>query len=170
MGLLDDAIRDHLELKRRRGADPAEVAREQQEALEPLADPVPASDLEASTEEHPLEAPRALDEEASASSATEQGHALSLTEDAQAAEVPLRAPESALRDQGDPLEETAELDMETVLDEPATAPRPSDPAAGAPPLRSGEVSAETPEVVDEISGQEHLRFEQGPPGTSGLDR
>jgi len=27
MGLLDDAIRDHLELKRRRGADPGEVAR-----------------------------------------------------------------------------------------------------------------------------------------------
>ena len=34
MGLLDDAIRDHLELKRRRGADPAEVAREQREALD----------------------------------------------------------------------------------------------------------------------------------------
>jgi hypothetical protein len=33
MGLLDDAIRDHLELKRRRGADPSEVAREQSEAL-----------------------------------------------------------------------------------------------------------------------------------------
>lgn len=33
MGLLDDAIRDHLELKRRRGADPGEVAREQSEAL-----------------------------------------------------------------------------------------------------------------------------------------
>lgn len=34
MGLLDDAIRDHLELKRRRGADPGEVAREQREALD----------------------------------------------------------------------------------------------------------------------------------------
>src|SRR6266576_3376816 len=33
MGLLDDAIRDHLELKRRRGADPGEVARAQREAL-----------------------------------------------------------------------------------------------------------------------------------------
>jgi len=36
MGLLDDAIREHLELKRRRGADPGEVAREQREALEPV--------------------------------------------------------------------------------------------------------------------------------------
>jgi hypothetical protein len=36
MGDLDDAIRDHLDLKRRRGADPAEVAREEQEALAPV--------------------------------------------------------------------------------------------------------------------------------------
>jgi hypothetical protein len=33
MGLLDDAIREHLELKRRHGADPSEVARQEQEAL-----------------------------------------------------------------------------------------------------------------------------------------
>jgi hypothetical protein len=36
MGDLDDAIREHLELKRRRGADPDEVAREEQEALSPV--------------------------------------------------------------------------------------------------------------------------------------
>src|SRR5919206_317769 len=35
MGLLDEAIRDHLELKRQRGADPNQVAREEQEALGP---------------------------------------------------------------------------------------------------------------------------------------
>jgi len=34
MGLLDEAIREHLELKRRRGADPGEIAREEQEALQ----------------------------------------------------------------------------------------------------------------------------------------
>src|ERR687898_166730 len=33
MGLLDDAIREHLELKRRRGADPDEVAAQENEAL-----------------------------------------------------------------------------------------------------------------------------------------
>ena len=32
MGLLDDAIREHLELKRRRGADPDEIARQEDEA------------------------------------------------------------------------------------------------------------------------------------------
>jgi len=36
MGLLDDAIREHLDLKRRRGADPAEVERAEQEALGPV--------------------------------------------------------------------------------------------------------------------------------------
>jgi hypothetical protein len=36
MGDLDEAIREHLELKRRRGADAAEVAREEQEALAPV--------------------------------------------------------------------------------------------------------------------------------------
>ena len=36
MGLLDDAIREHLELKRRRGADPAEVEKQEREALGPV--------------------------------------------------------------------------------------------------------------------------------------
>jgi hypothetical protein len=36
VGDLADAIREHLELKRRRGADPSEVAREEHEALAPV--------------------------------------------------------------------------------------------------------------------------------------
>jgi hypothetical protein len=36
MGILDDAIRDHLELKRRRGADPADIERMEREALGPV--------------------------------------------------------------------------------------------------------------------------------------
>jgi hypothetical protein len=36
MGLLDEAIREHLELKRRRGADPTEVDRLEREALGPV--------------------------------------------------------------------------------------------------------------------------------------
>ena len=36
MGLLDDAIREHLDLKRRRGADPSEIARLEREALGPV--------------------------------------------------------------------------------------------------------------------------------------
>jgi hypothetical protein len=36
MGLLDDAIREHLDLQRRRGADPTEVERAEREALGPV--------------------------------------------------------------------------------------------------------------------------------------
>jgi hypothetical protein len=36
MGLLDDAIREHLDLKRRSGADPAEIERAEREALGPV--------------------------------------------------------------------------------------------------------------------------------------
>jgi hypothetical protein len=36
MGLLDDAIREHLELKRRRGSDPNEIDRLEREALGPV--------------------------------------------------------------------------------------------------------------------------------------
>ena len=44
MGLLDDAIREHLELKRSRGADPGEVERQEREALgaKPQAEFAPA--------------------------------------------------------------------------------------------------------------------------------
>jgi hypothetical protein len=45
MGLLDDAIREHLDLKRRRGADPAEIERAEQEALGPVRrDPILSED------------------------------------------------------------------------------------------------------------------------------
>ncbi len=36
MGLFDEAIREHLELKRRRGADPSAIAREEHEAMAPV--------------------------------------------------------------------------------------------------------------------------------------
>ncbi|MGH2901601.1 MAG: hypothetical protein ACRDMZ_23200, partial [Solirubrobacteraceae bacterium] len=44
MGLLDDAIKEHLELKRRSGADAAEISKLETEALGPVrrsADGVP---------------------------------------------------------------------------------------------------------------------------------
>jgi hypothetical protein len=50
MGLLDDAIREHLELKRLRGADPGLVAREERDAFGPVCGPEPTdtgSDVDA---------------------------------------------------------------------------------------------------------------------------
>ena len=66
MGDLDEAIREHLELKRRRGADPAEVAREEQEALSPV------------TRGHPIVVhaePEDEDERESSQTAAEAPHA-----------------------------------------------------------------------------------------------
>ena len=37
MGLLDDAIREHLELKLRNGADPQQIELQEREALEPVS-------------------------------------------------------------------------------------------------------------------------------------
>jgi hypothetical protein len=59
MGVLDDAIRDHLDLKRRRGADPAEVERAERDALGPVRR-APVESAEGELELHP---PAELDDE-----------------------------------------------------------------------------------------------------------
>ena len=53
MGLLDDAIREHLELKRLRGADPGLVSREESEVFGPVRDGEPADDGEIAAPEPP---------------------------------------------------------------------------------------------------------------------
>lgn len=56
MGLLDDAIREHLDLKRRRGADPTEVERSEREALGPVRrtpERVPGDDFDRDRDDGP---------------------------------------------------------------------------------------------------------------------
>src|SRR4051795_12606715 len=74
MGLLDDAIREHLELKRRRGADNNEITRQEQEAFGPprrgeleldparaqADEPAPAADHATFDPVQPAAAPTAL--------------------------------------------------------------------------------------------------------------
>jgi hypothetical protein len=57
MGLLDEAIKEHLELKRRRGADPGEVAREEAEALGPVRRGEPHAEAPAAAAAAPAAAP-----------------------------------------------------------------------------------------------------------------
>src|SRR4051812_30430230 len=59
MGLLDDAIRDHLELKRRHGASADEVARQEKEALGPVRREAPLAAGEAGA----VSAPQVFDDE-----------------------------------------------------------------------------------------------------------
>jgi hypothetical protein len=133
MGLLDEAIREHLELKRRRGADPVEVAREQRDALDPVSAPAPPAEAlddaaeqtvveDLPTEEHALDGAAIDPDQADAGADGPAGHG------PPAAEGSARLLEP---------EETAELDMSTVLeDEPAAQGRSAvgrDDAHGAAP-------------------------------------
>lgn len=64
MGLLDEAIRDHLDLKRRRGADPADVERAEREALGPVRrDPFEHGPDDVEPASMPDDRPRAYDHE-----------------------------------------------------------------------------------------------------------
>jgi hypothetical protein len=58
MGLLDDAIREHLDLKRARGSDPAEIERLEREALGPVRrEPTIGSARFEAADEHAAPAP-----------------------------------------------------------------------------------------------------------------
>ncbi len=162
MGLLDDAIREHLELKRRRGADPGEIAHEEHVALSPVFPPEEA-DAAASTHDDELH---------------EDAAAPPHEPDASADATPVGAPHAA----GDAFhagEETAEIDMQAVLDgedvdavAAASSGGTHEPVAarvrGAQPpgvLDDDALEWEMPgteageEVVPEIPGQERMSFE-----------
>jgi hypothetical protein len=53
MGLLDDAIREHLELKRLHGANPSDVARQEHEALGPVVYPADTAGEHAEEDDEP---------------------------------------------------------------------------------------------------------------------
>jgi hypothetical protein len=155
MGLLDDAIRDHLELKRRRGADPGEVAREQREALT-LPDgfdegPEPDMPLEPPT----TPAPEPTDEQPESSPAY-----ASDSSDAAAASGG----------------ETAEIDMQDVFASEQSggsevAPSPPDAGEALHPQDGPEdVLEETPDFLRETPEQDRLWFEQSPPRDFDFDK
>jgi hypothetical protein len=161
MGLLDDAIREHLELKRRAGADPGEIARTENEALLPVL-----PEIDATHDESGRAAGLAGGGEAEAG---EYGSSVGDGED-------LAAPQAT--GLGEAGEETAELDMHAVLNPPE---QPHDglgvgerwgAGADAAPVRAApsgigqgdslewEVPGEEPDAPPtEIPGQEKLSFE-----------
>jgi hypothetical protein len=162
MGLLDEAIREHLELKRQRGADPSEIARAEHEALEPIFPP------EGGAEEHanPAEPPAEVEPSVDLAAAEDPGVA------GQTA-IPVAA-----ADEGQDLsalgQETVELDMQAFLDADleGSSAQPQD-ASAAPVRASG--SGPLPEQdslewdvpggsqrqapPEQVPGQERLSFE-----------
>jgi hypothetical protein len=103
MGLLDDAIREHLELKRLRGADPGDVARAEKEAL----DPVPRERQGDGSQLEQNVAPETIDEADLVDTKRTEGRRSDTTPEA------AKPTESA--DLADDPGETAELDMHTLL-------------------------------------------------------
>jgi hypothetical protein len=145
MGLLDDAIREHLELKRLHGADPGHVAREEQEAL----GPVPRKG-DAEPGGPPIEGP---DE---AAVAIERASGLS--------EPRLEA------DPGDASQETTELDMSTVLEGDLGAAREPAPEAGTSDAGSGDsLEWEMPHVEHGASAEDRGREQEAQEGEQGAE-
>jgi hypothetical protein len=136
MGLLDDAIRDHLELKRLRGADPGEVAREQKEALDPaFEDENVAGPQEVPSFEEDLDP------------AADRGD-----------RTPVRAPDAAPQpthgvEVADLSQETSEFDVQTVMDTPQGAPSEHDGPDGSSPRGSHSIEGRDEESLEwEIPG------------------
>jgi hypothetical protein len=132
MGLLDDAIREHLELKRLRGADPGEVAREQREALDAVPDGVQAEAPAGEPNfEEPFAGPIAVDADPEQpSQAKPHSPARPIT-----GGEPVRAPAPAPEQSPDVIQETAELDMRAVLNGETDSSTGSSPAPEAVAVR-----------------------------------
>jgi hypothetical protein len=158
MGLLDDAIREHLELKRRHGADPSEVERQEQEALGPArrgaAAPVDAEpDAGAVSvgmldeDEDEAAAPVAFyDDEPE----DEPEPSMPASEPEAPVAPPVRAPERE--------PEPEREDPEAAADA-AEEPAPPDAAEG----EREDVLEETPDFLQETPEHDRLWFEQKPP-------
>jgi hypothetical protein len=144
MGLLDDAIREHLELKRRRGADAEEVTRQEQEALG---------------------APQRAEFAGAAPAATAEPDAI---EDAPVEDAPVPDPEPEPVPEREP-EPDIPLDQATVEYTPPPPDEPEEPPA--PPQEGDEdVLEETPDFLQETPEHDRLWFEQKPPRDFDLDR
>jgi hypothetical protein len=134
MGLLDDAIREHLELKRLHGASDEEISQEEAEALGPARRDFPAA---------PEEAQSAEVQSAEEESAVEDVVPAALEPDP--AEPPAPEPEP----EPEP--------------EPDARPPASEAQEEAADASDDDVLEETPEFLQDAPEHDRLWFEQKPP-------
>jgi hypothetical protein len=157
MGVLDDAIREHLELKRQHGASDEELARQEAEALGPARREFPEAEASPDAGE-PEAAERSLDA-AAPDEALETGAAGPALEEVPAAEEPYLEPEPEPYEEL-PSDDGAFEDSPALEDEPAPS--------GAEPCDE-DVLEETPEFLQETPEHERLWFEQRPPRDFDFD-
>ena len=163
MGLLDDAIREHLELKRKHGADPTEVARQEREALGSGRVPPRAADPDAAAEPEPVAASGglALDDLPPAPVEDDPPFEDPLPEPTRVEEPRIEEPRGgAVSMQREP---EPEPDPEPEIDwtRPPTIDDP--PPAPAARAEDEDVLEETPDFLQETPEHDRLWFEQRPP-------
>ena len=187
MGLLDEAIKEHLELKRRHGADPGEVARLEHEALGPARrDPAPAA-----MADEPVAAPEVPEPPAQDPYREDEGGIYDEVTAEERLEAPIHhvEPEAV---EPDPVEEpepapepaaeveqpTRQFSLEEVQaasegtaapapeqapEEPERPPSAEDLVPADEEPDSEDVLEETPEFLQETPEHDRLWFEQKPP-------
>jgi hypothetical protein len=167
MGLLDDAIRDHLELKRRHGADPGEVARQEHEALgparrEPIASPAPAEEPAPSVYDDEYadgdEVP--ADERLDAPSRHAPAEPAAGEAEAPVADDPEPEPRA---EPEQPTEQFSVEELEAASQAPPSRPEDDVVPADEEPEEAHDELEETPEFLQETPEHDRLWFEQKPP-------
>ena len=174
MGVLDDAIREHLELKRKQGADEDEIERQQEEALGP------ARREAESAEEDGAEGPaQAEPQDDGAEEAHPAGPQLETEEDGAEAAPEAEAQLETEPDDGDPLGFPV-LAPEEQDDEASEPPPPGsspeeerapdeDELVKAEPDEDPDVLVDTPDFLQETPEHDRLWFEQKPPRDFDFD-
>jgi hypothetical protein len=175
MGLLDDAIREHLELKRARGADPGEVERQEREALGAAErqaefaaadEPEAADELEAAEEPEPAEELEPIPaEEEPVAEVAEPVDAGEEREpfDVEALEPEPPSPAPATPDTDPWLEDERD---EVPAGESLAHPREED----AEEEPAEDVLEDTPDFLQETPEHDRLWFEQRPPRDFDWDK
>lgn len=189
MGLLDDAIREHLELKRRGGADPEDLDRQEREALGPvvraddLATDVTSDEADGIPSEYEPVAGDlvdAYDHEFEHLAEPEADPHRYVEHEPVAGDEHAAAPPEAPAHAGQP---TEEFDVEAAHVEEAGAPASEaarephrEPAADqeqhqpAPAEGEHDVLEETPDFLQETPEHDRLWFEQAPPQDFDFDK
>ena len=171
MGLLDDAIREHLELKKRHGADPSEVARQEREALGPVRGAAteaaaPPAEAPAATEPEPAVEPPEDDPRLDPfvdPDATDLAD-LTAAEPAEPLDAPPAPPPPPRRAEPPGAVPSERFAPEPDLDWSDPAPAPAaEPDAAADGEDPEDVLEETPEFLEETPEHDRLWFEQRPP-------
>jgi hypothetical protein len=171
MGLLEEAIREHLELQRRHGGDIREIARAEQEALEPLV-PGQTPDWAQGPAlfDHELppraDAPFAADGSAVADPTpfvAPTADPASFVDAAPAGGLPTESqPQEPLPSQSALEQETAELDMSAVLgiaEDGGQGPYEDLPDGAVPEFGSVQARRIVPEAPTHDSGEPDFEWE-----------